>query len=856
MPHRRPTAWLAFVLAAIAAGTAAQTPPRMPLPGGVVSTGRLAEPAARPQAGTADAADAPPPLSWLELVNLYRASAGLPPVADNPTYAGGCELHARYCVKNDILVHPEDAANAWYTPEGDEAGRSSNLAATSNVNASDRFAVDAWMQAPFHGLGVLDPRLEWVAYGAYREADGGLQMVAALDVVRGINWGRAATYPVAWPGHGSSIPLSVEQNCPIGTVCYWGEYPDAVASCPGYAAPAGLPIVLQLGRGNLTPGVTASAFRANGVAMEHCVYSETTYTNPDAAAQNLGRQILDQRDAVVLIPRQPLTTGTTYAVAVTVDGQSYAWEFTVGEFRPAVGPPVPPPSPPPGDADSDGLPDAWEADFGLNPNSSASPDGAADDPDGDGVTNADEYARGTHPRGFHKRFLAEGATSTLFDVRLTLFNPQPQAATAVVQYLRMEGDPIVERRVLAGYGRLAIDPKGTTGMSRADFSTLVESDVPLVVDRTMTWDAATGYGSHAETAVEAPALDWYMAEGATHSGFALYYLLQNPNDTQVDVDVEYLLPGGPLPPRRYTLAPRSRTNIHVNAQAGLASTDVSAVVRSVAGGPIVVERAMYLSRTRLFEAGHASAAVRAPSPQWFFAEGATGPYFDLYLLLANPGATPVNVEVRYLLPSGHVVNRLYAVAAKSRRTVHVDGEHEWLASTPVSMEVRSLEGLPVIAERSMWWPGSWRSWQEGHNAFGALSAGDAWALADGAVGGSRAESTYVLIANTAAAPGSARVRLYFDDGTMREKVMTLLPSSRTTVGLTPSEAPRDPDFGPAFPPDQVAAGRRFSVVVESLGTTPVPIVVERAMYSSDGRTPAFSPYWPAGTGAVATRLRR
>jgi hypothetical protein len=492
------------------------------------------------------------------------------------------------------------------------------------------------------------------------------------------------------------------------------------------------------------------------------------------------------------------------------------------------------------DTDADGMPDLFELGYSLDPRSATD---AGADPDADGRTNLQEFQANTHPRGFFTRLLAEGATNSFFDLRLALVNPDTAPAAVLLRFLKSDGAVLSHSLTLSGMRRTTLDAKAISGLGAAEFSTVIESDVRVVVDRTMTWDAS-GYGSHTETSIAAAASTWYLAEGATHSGFDLFYLIQNPNSAAVTVRVRYLLPNGTVLEKDYAVAASSRFTIWVNREArtdptlaGLGTTDLSAVLTVTSGGPIVVERAMYLgAEAGLFAAGHTSAGVTAPATNWFLAEGATGSFFDLFILLANPGAQEAHVTATYLMPGGTTVQKPYVVGPNSRRTIWVDLEDTQLADTAVSTTITVTNGVPVIAERAMWWPGPTpMTWHGAHSSPGATATGTRWALADGELGGAHAIETYILIANTSPFVGSVNVTLLFEDGTTAAKTFALNPISRFNVNVAQ-------EFSSA-------GGRRFGAIVESLGATPARIVVERAMYSNAGGV-----VWAAGTSALATHL--
>ena len=247
------------------------------------------------------------------------------------------------------------------------------------------------------------------------------------------------------------------------------------------------------------------------------------------------------------------------------------------------------------DNDADGLDDRWEAAVGLSTASGLGVDGPNGDPDRDGLTNLAEWHGQSHPRGTETRHLAEGAQNAFFSTRVGLTNASPSRATAVVRVMGDNGQTRAAFVSMLGPGHRVLELRDLPDLPSGSFSLVVESDIPLAVERTMRWDAS-GYGTHAERAGTAPATRWFLAEGSTTGTFSLFYLLQNPGLVPANVTIRYLRPA-PLPPieRVYLLPPVSRTTVPVNTEAPeLASTDVSAAID--ADQPIVVERAMYLSR--------------------------------------------------------------------------------------------------------------------------------------------------------------------------------------------------------------------------------------------------------------------
>ena len=735
----------------------------------------------------------------LDMVNYFRAMTGLPAVVTHEAIKDGKAQKAALLMSaNNRLSHTLEGFTACMdapgvNPDAREAAGKSNLAlGLAGPNAITVYISDyGTNNSPLgHRRWILYPPQVEMGTGSTRNAND-------LWVIGAFGTRPSSPEFVAWPPAGY-VPFRVAYPRWSFSVNRTGgaDFANATVSMTRSGTPVAVVVISR----------TNNGYGDNTIAWE-------------PAGLNFTTGMADQ----------PITVNVQN---VRVAGVARSYTYTVTVFDPAVADET--------DADEDGLPDSWEISYGLDPSSASGGDGASADPDLDGLTNAQERAAGTHPRGFFTRYLAEGAVSALFETRLALANPGATAALVNVRYLVADGAPRNVSRAVPSMSRRTVFPLDTLGAGTVAFSTVVESDQPVVVDRTMSWNSTSRYGAHAETSIAGPATTWYLAEGSTN-GFSLFYLLQNPNDVAASVRVRYLLGSGAPLEKTYALEPSSRTNIWVNEEEfpglgkALARADVSAVFESLDGRPIIVERAMYLDAFgQQFGAGHGSAAVTAPATEWFLAEGATGPFFDLFVLMANPGPADAQVDATYLLPDGSTLTVPHTVAANTRSNIWVDIEDERLANTAVSTTIRSTNGQPIIVERAMWWPDG--HWYGAHNSAGATVTGTKWALAEGEVGGVPDRDTYLLVANTSAWAATVAVKVLCEDGTVLQQTFPVGARSRFNV-----------DVRHDFPE---AVGKRFASIVESLGATPAQVVVEQAMYWD-----ALGQAWAAGTNTLATRLR-
>lgn len=275
-------------------------------------------PTLTPTANMVDtSACAPPDFDWVGAINALRTASGLPPVTENADMNQAACYHSRYMLNNDVKTRAEDTNNAWYTQEGDVAGRSDDPFTDTTQVPNDESVLNQWFGGANRLLAILDPNLTRVGFAVVRDSSGDVKTAATLYLNSGAS--PDVGYPIYYPPSGGQEPFLQYNGL---------ESPSALDNCQNYIAPSGPAIILLLNDTNALPNVTASSLSDGANAVAHCSILKSSPLS-----------------SVMIMPKARLQQGSTYTVALTVNGKQYSWSFHVGDkavVAPTETPLVPP----------------------------------------------------------------------------------------------------------------------------------------------------------------------------------------------------------------------------------------------------------------------------------------------------------------------------------------------------------------------------------------------------------------------------------------------------------------------------------------------------------------------------------
>lgn len=254
---------------------------------------------------------------WLQVINEYRRASGLRPVYDEPLWDAALAAHLRYLRLTPAKyftgpyrsLHTENPASPYYSSQGAQAADSSDLYPGIS---SPMAAIDGWLEAPFHAIGMLRPGLQRVAFG-YQSGEAGLDVISGLGAT-------VATSPVVFPGNGMTT----------GLTSFGGELPNPLQTC-GWTS-AGLPMIVLL---PYPPGPVSATLVSSAGTVESsakgtlCIVDQSDYRSSDPVYGSTGAAILAADHAVLLFPKAQLVRGTYTVRMVPKPHAPVVWSFHV-----------------------------------------------------------------------------------------------------------------------------------------------------------------------------------------------------------------------------------------------------------------------------------------------------------------------------------------------------------------------------------------------------------------------------------------------------------------------------------------------------------------------------------------------
>lgn len=285
---------------------------------------------------------------------------------------------------------------------------------------------------------------------------------------------------------------------------------------------------------------------------------------------------------------------------------------------------------------------------------------------------------------------------------------------------------------------------------------------------------------------------FFFAEGYTGPGFQEYLCIANPNPAAAELTVDYLFSDGTSLTRTYPIEAGRRFTVDVNAEVG-PDREVSVVARSQTRG-LVVERPLYFNYGEGWTGGSDVVGAGSSSPTWFFAEGYTGPGFEEWVCVLNPGNRDAALNFRFQTQEeGEKVVGGQSVAAHSRATFKVND----LLGANYQCSLKLESDQPVVAERPMYFDYLGTTgdlhWNGGHCVMGAGRPAKEFNFAEGTTRSGFEEWITIQNPNSYDIQVTAEYQLGAGEIPPAAKVLTVGAGKRETMFI-PSEVGLEKDI--------------------------------------------------------------
>jgi hypothetical protein len=328
-----------------------------------------------------------------------------------------------------------------------------------------------------------------------------------------------------------------------------------------------------------------------------------------------------------------------------------------------------------------------------------------------------------------------------------------------------------------------------------------------------TGGSAEGAGALLCSGVASP--QWYFAAGSASLASDERILLYNPFPDEAVVRVNFFTPEGRELRTTFEEVPvpaRSWESVEINE--AIRVTTAVAVAVNASRGRVVAWRELFAKPEQLPSGLQATVGAPASAPEWYFPDGAIGPGADERIALFNPTGRQAEVAITLSTTQETIQGRrLMEIAVPRRSTLQVSLEEKLRLPaelTGVSATVISLNGVDIVAERTVWY--STGEVRGVASEVGARRPALRWALPPAAVSPT---TDAVTVMNPGAEPVTVAIEF------LRTNDAPIAPGDLQEIHLRPGSRVK-------LPVGEYTAGRSVPALVTASG----PVIAERFSYSN------------------------